>query len=251
MKVAVTGGAGVVGAPLCRDLARDHAVVSIDLRDADVIADVQDLASLRAAFAGCDAIVHLAGIARFDCTMQETLGPNLAGTMNAYEAARLAGCRRFVFAGSHHVVGMNEIERAPGLYSPGSGLVLRSDSDLRPDSLYAAWKVFGEALGRVYQERHGLLVACIRIGTMHAANDPRDRSVLQTSGFLGLTDADKFRRYAATWMSHRDFADLVRAILASAVPFAVVYGVSDNATRFYDLEAGRSLFGFWPKDGVR
>ena len=35
---------------------------------------------------------------------------------------------------------------------------------------------------------------------------PSVLSVLETSGFLGLTDADKFRRYAATWISHRDFA---------------------------------------------
>lgn len=250
MKIAVPGGAGVIGAALCRDLARDHTVVSIDLHNADTIADVQDFGALRAAFEGCEAVIHLAGIAKFNCTREETLGPNLAGTMNTYEAARHAGCRRFIFASSHHVVGMNEIERAPALYSPRSGLVLRSDAELRPDSLYAAWKVFGEALGRVYQERHGLLVACIRIGTMNAANDPRDESVLKTSDFLGLTDSDKFQRYAATWMSHRDFADLIRAILPSPVPYAIVYGVSGNATRFYDLEAGRSLFGFWPKDGI-
>jgi hypothetical protein len=27
--------------------------------------------------------------------------------------------------------------------------------------------------------------------------------------------------------------------------------VGDNATRFWDLEPGRALFGFWPLDGVR
>ena len=35
------------------------------------------------------------------------------------------------------------------------------------------------------------------------------------------------------------------------VPFGIVYGVSDNATRFWSLEAGRALYGFWPVDGVR
>jgi len=52
-------------------------------------------------------------------------------------------------------------------------------------------------------------------------------------------------------MSQRDFADLTRAVFAHRVPFAIVYGVSDNATRFWDLEAGRTLFGFWPRDGAR
>ena len=52
-------------------------------------------------------------------------------------------------------------------------------------------------------------------------------------------------------MSQADFARLVRAILKSDVRFGIVYGVSDNATRFWDLEAGRALYGFWPQDGVR
>jgi hypothetical protein len=52
-------------------------------------------------------------------------------------------------------------------------------------------------------------------------------------------------------MSQRDFARLIRAILARDVTFAIVYGVGDNATRFWDLESGRAIYGFWPLDGVR
>ena len=43
---------------------------------------------------------------------------------------------------------------------------------------------------------------------------------------------------------------LVRAILSRDVPFAIVYGVGDNRTRFWDLEPGRAIYGFWPEDGV-
>jgi len=75
--------------------------------------------------------------------------------------------------------------------------------------------------------------------------------VRDSSRWLNLTEEQKFERYAATWMSHRDFARLVHAILASEVRFAVVYGVGDNATRFWDLEPGRAIYGFWPLDGVR
>jgi hypothetical protein len=49
-------------------------------------------------------------------------------------------------------------------------------------------------------------------------------------------------------MSQRDFARLVRAVIARDVPYAVVYGVGDNPTRFWDLEPGRAIFGFWPQD---
>jgi nucleoside-diphosphate-sugar epimerase len=251
VKIAVTGAAGVVGSALAADLRRDHCVVAIDRRGTDVPVDVEDLPALERAFAGCDAVVHLAGIAKFDCTWEETIGPNITGTYNAFEAARRAGCRTVIFASSHHVVGMYEIEGAPRIYEAPSGLLVGTDAELRPDSLYAAWKAFGEALARVYSERHGMQTACIRIGTIIAADDPKHESVRETSGFLGLSDHDKFRRYAATWMSQRDFAGLTRAILASSVPFGIVYGVSDNRARFWDLERGRALYGFWPVDGVK
>ena len=251
MKLAVTGAAGIIGSVLCENLRCDHEVVGIDLHSADVVVDIQNLAALEHAVAGCEAVVHLAGIAKFDCTWEETVGPNITGTFNAYEAARRAGCRRFIFASSHHVVGMYEIDDAPTIYRAASGAVIGSDCELRPDSLYAAWKVFGEAVGRVYSERHALRVACIRIGTINKADDPRHESVRETSGFLGISDEDKFRRYAATWMSHRDFARLVRAVLISDVDFGIVYGVGDNSTRFWSLEPGRALYGFWPIDGVK
>jgi nucleoside-diphosphate-sugar epimerase len=226
-------------------------VVAIDLSGTEITIDVQDIDVLTRAFEGCDAVVHLAGVAKFDCTWAETVGPNISGTYNAFEAARQAGCERVIFASSHHVVGMHEIDAAPQLYRAASGSVLGADAELRPDSLYAAWKVFGEALGRVYSERHKMKVACIRIGTMNSADDPRDEGVAHTSDFLGIASEDKFRRYAATWMSQRDFAGLVRAILVSDVPYGIVYGVSDNSTRFWSLEPGRALYGFWPMDGVR
>jgi hypothetical protein len=93
-------------------------------------------------------------------------------------------------------------------------------------------------------------VTCVRIGSITQADDPRDPSVAKSSGWLPLTTEQKFKRYAATWMSQADFARLVRCIIAKDVPYAIVYGVSDNATRFWDLEPGRAIFGFWPQDGV-
>ncbi len=67
-----------------------------------------------------------------------------------------------------------------------------------------------------------------RISSIMPHDDPRDPSVAQSSGRLPLTDEQKFARYAATWMSQRDFARLVRAIIARDVPYAVVYGVGDT-----------------------
>jgi NAD+ dependent glucose-6-phosphate dehydrogenase len=250
-RIGVTGSAGTIGAPLCADLARDHELVRIDLHDADVVADVQDMAALERAFAGCDTVIHLAGVVSVEASWEDVAGPNIAGTYGAFEAARRAGVKRVIFASSNHAVGMHEVENVPAIYQPGFGLVVRTETPYRPDSLYGVWKAFGETLGRYYSDNHGLQVTCVRIGSITKADDPCDPSVRESSGWLALTDEQKLARYAATWMSQRDFARLVRAILARDVPYAVVYGVGDNATRFWDLEPGRAIFGFWPQDGVK
>ncbi len=176
-KIAVTGSAGTIGVPLCADLARDHEVVRIDLRDADVIADVRDLGALTKAFAGCETVVHLAGFPSLESPWEDVHETDIGGTYNAFEAARRAGCKRLIFASSNHAVGRYEVENLPAIYEPGFGLVVRTDAEYRPDSLYGVWKVFGEALGRYYSDAFGLQVTCVRIGSMTKADDPRDESV--------------------------------------------------------------------------
>lgn len=250
-KIAVTGSNGTIGKRLCADLARDNDVRRIDLRDADVNADVRDFDAMLAALEGCESVVHLAGVVAVDADWDSVYSVNIGGTYNVYEAARRNGAKRIIFASSNHCIGMNEAENAPAIYEPGFGIVFGVDAPYRPDGLYGVWKAFGETLGRYYSDAFGMQVACVRIGSITEADDPRDESVRRSSGWLGLTDEQKFKRYAATWMSQRDFARLVRAILSHDVPYAVVYGVGDNATRFWDLEPGRALYGFWPLDGVK
>ncbi|MDQ6931088.1 MAG: NAD(P)-dependent oxidoreductase [Candidatus Eremiobacteraeota bacterium] len=250
-KIAVTGSGGTIGSQLCADLERDHQLVRVDLANADVNADVRDLEAMRKALRGCETVVHLAGAVAVDAAWEDVYGTNIGGTYNVYEAARENGLRRIIFASSNHAVGMNEVQNAPRIYEPGFGRVVGVDDPYRPDGLYGVWKAFGEVLGRLYSDKYGLQVSCIRIGSITREDDPKDESVRNSSDWLNLTDEEKFKRYAATWMSHRDFASLVRAILARDVPFAVVYGVGDNATRFWDLEPGRAIYGFWPKDGVQ
>jgi nucleoside-diphosphate-sugar epimerase len=250
-KIAVTGSQGLIGSRLCADLSADFGIVRIDLQGADINADVRDLAAMESALAGCETVIHLAGAVAVDASWEDVYGTNIGGTYNVYEAARRNGLRRIIFASSNHAVGMNEVDHAPHIYEPRFGRVIGVNDAYRPDGLYGVWKAFGETLGRYYSDKFGMQVACVRIGSITKADNPKDPSVRDSSDWLNLTDEQKFARYAATWMSHRDFARLVRAILASHVPFAIVYGVGDNATRFWDLEPGRAIYGFWPQDGVR
>ena len=250
-KLAVTGANGTIGSRLCDDLANDFEIVRIDLKNADINADVRDRNAMIKALQGCWGVIHLAGVVAVDASWDDVYGTNIGGTYNVYEAARINKLKHIIFASSNHAVGMYEVEHAPVIYEPGYGHVIGTQIPFRPDGLYGVWKAFGEVLGRYYSDKFGINVACVRIGSITKEDDPRDESVRNSSGWLNLTDEQKFKRYAATWMSQRDFGRLVRAILALEVPFAVVYGVGDNATRFWDLEPGRAIYGFWPLDGTR
>ncbi len=55
----------------------------------------------------------------------------------------------------------------------------------------------------------------------------------------------------AVWLSKRDCAELIAACLDSEdVTWAVVYGVSANPGRFWDLEHARELLGWEPQDAA-
>jgi nucleoside-diphosphate-sugar epimerase len=248
MKIAITGAAGVIGSRLAAELAHDHEIVRLDIAGDTQHVDVRDLDTLTAAFAGCETVVHLAGHPHVDTSWDDIYDVNIRGTYNAYEAAHRAKVKRVIFASSNHAVGMIEEHHLPAIYEPAAGIVVGIDAEIQPDSYYGVSKVFGEALGRYYSDKFGLQVACVRIGSITAPDDPAHASVANSSFWLPLDVPQKYKRYAATWMSQADFARLVRCIIARDVPFAIVYGVSDNPTRFWDLEPGRAIYGFWPQD---
>jgi NAD+ dependent glucose-6-phosphate dehydrogenase len=263
MKIAVTGAAGHIGTQLCMDLAKDHEVVQIDVRGVDKPVDVLDLDALRRALEGAHTLVHLARLGRLRGTAKATwedFEANLAGAYNGFEAARSSGCEQVIFASSNHAVGMYEQDGAPAIYEARNGTLLRADTPFRADGLYGVWKAFGEVLGRYYCDEFGLKVACLRIGNVQKdgakgaqelVDDAKERSKTTGSNWSALDESKARKRMASIYMSHRDLARLVRAIVASDVPYGVVYGVSDNATRFWDLEVGRALYGFWPIDGIK
>jgi nucleoside-diphosphate-sugar epimerase len=253
-RVLVTGSSGLIGRIVKEHLARDYALSYLD-RDpsarASHVGDIRHLDSIRPAFAGIDAVVHLAAASSVDSSWDDVLGDNITGTYNVFEAARLHGVRRVVFASSNHVVGMYEADGAPAIYDLADLRSVDTSSPIRPDSLYGASKAFGEALGRLYADRYGLDVVCLRIGTVREDDDPaRAEAGRPFSTLQVLTTEQSRHRLRATWLSHRDCAQLIRRALEAPVHWAVVYGVSDNPRRMWDIQGARDQLGFEPEDAA-
>lgn len=112
-RVAVTGATGFVGRATCERLASGWDVVAISRQEGAGTArvlDLDDVEGLRTAFAGCEAVVHLA--ARVHVMHERSADPlaefrrvNVSGTECVYRAAAAAGVHRFVFLSSVKVNG--------------------------------------------------------------------------------------------------------------------------------------------------
>lgn len=254
MKVVLTGAAGVIGQAVREHLGKRYEFVSITRRAADfpsVIADIRDFDTIRPAFDGAGAVVHLAASIDVTSPWEAVLNDNLIGTYNVYEAARQAGLTAIVFASSNHTIGGYEIDGAPRIYALDDPRVYDHHAEIRPDSLYGVSKVYGEALGRYFHETYGLRVYNLRIGSVRADDDPIAPGVAQSSGWLDLSETQKFERLRSTWLSQRDCAELIGCCLeATTVPWATVYGISDNPRQFWDLGHARRLLGYAPRDSA-
>lgn len=253
-RVLVTGGDGIIGSVVRRTLADAYELSFLTLRPASFashVGNITRLASIRPAFRGVDAVVHLAGASSVDSPWEQVLANNVVGTYNVFEAARQAGVKRVVYASSNHTIGMYEVEGAPGIYDLDDERAFNVSVPVRPDSLYGVSKVFGEALGRLYADRHQMDVICLRIGAVRESDDPTKAEAGRPfEPFPVLTTDQSRQRLRAVWLSHRDCAQLIQRALEAPVHWAVVYGVSNNPRRFWDLGAARDLLGYEPLDSA-
>lgn len=254
-KVLITGAGGVIG-----EAARDHLADRFDLvylthrpqAFPSHVADIADLDAIRPAFAGIDAVVHLAASPAVETPWDDILPNNIVGTRNVYEAAREAGVRRVVFASSNHTIGMNEIDNAPDLYELDDPRVWDEFAEPRPDSYYGVSKIFGEAVGRMYHDLHGIEVVNLRIGTVRADDDPASQKTLSSipAPLAHLTMDERRKRSRSTWLSRRDCAELIARALEADTDWAIVYGISDNPRQFWSLRSAREILGYEPRDAA-
>ncbi|GAB3979221.1 NAD-dependent epimerase/dehydratase family protein [Plantactinospora veratri] len=215
----MTGASGSIGRMLRQRLGQ-HELRLTDVRAGEGVEalDVTDADAVDRACRGVDAVVHLGGISG-EGPFEEVLAVNVRGTERILQAAHRNGVPRVVLASSNHAVGLYERSDA----GPDG---LPDDVPPRPDSYYGWSKAAMEALGRLYHDRHGMHVVCLRIGScVERPADPRDLSV---------------------WLSPDDVARLVEASI-TATGARLVWGVSANTRRWWSTAGGRAI-GYIPRD---
>jgi uronate dehydrogenase len=222
-RIVFTGASGGIGtmtrpllAKLYPGLVLSDRVKPKDLQPGEtfVAADLTKPEEVAAAVKGAHSIIHLGGHS-VEGTWDQILQANIIGCYNVFEAAREAGVKRVIFASSNHAVGFYPRKRK-----------IRTDVTVRPDSRYGVSKAFGEALGALYADKHGIAVTCLRIGNV----GPKPLDV----------------RRLSIWISPEDIVQLFRIGLEHPdIRFDILYGASDNEASWWDNSRARQL-GYRP-----
>lgn len=168
MKVVITGGAGFIGANLCR-AALAHAEIdeivvlddystgsrsNVDGLDVQVVeGSILDTEALAACVRGASAIVHLAARPSVPRSIVDPVAShdvNATGTLRVLEAARAEGDVHVVVASSSSVYGANPV------------LPKHEALATLPRSPYAASKLATESYALAWQDSYGLPVLAFR-----------------------------------------------------------------------------------------
>jgi nucleoside-diphosphate-sugar epimerase len=184
----VTGGAGFIGSHLAEELERRGERVRVadslitghrrnlaHLRTVEFVeGDLADLDVARTAVDGVDYVLHQAAIPSVPRSVTDPITSNRANidaTLNVLVAARDAGVRRVVYAGSSSA------------YGDTPTLPKREDMPTDPLSPYALQKLVGEQYLRLFTRLYGLETVTIRYFNVFG---PRQDPSSAYSGVISL-----------------------------------------------------------------
>jgi uronate dehydrogenase len=227
-KVALSGASGAIGRVLrpkllergvaLRSAGGSKALQPLSAAEEVMHGDLREPAVVDRLLQGVDVLIHMAGTS-VERPLPEISENNLRGLYEVYEGARRHGVRRVAFASSNHAFGMHSVKDR-----------LTLDAPYRADGLYGLSKVWGEAMARMYFDKHGIEGISLRIGS-------------------ALERPTQFR-HLSTWLGHDDMVHLImRCIEAPAIGYMAVWGVSANTRSYWD-QAGSEKLGYQPRQNA-
>lgn len=232
-KILITGGCGKIGSYFAKYAADKYHVRVVDkvawdakeqgsLPAESIVIDLQDIAACRKACEDIDMVIHLAADANPEADFYDSLlSNNILATHNMFRAARDAGCKRFIFASSAHVVS-----------AYAADIQIHSEMIVKPKNIYGATKCFGEALGAYFAYTEGLPTIVLRIGAYTFPEEYANFGIEEIDAFL---DPDDFNHL------------LIRCLETPGIKFAIAHAISNNRYKRLDLSETRQLFGYQPK----
>jgi nucleoside-diphosphate-sugar epimerase len=241
-KLVCTGGSGRLGryvVSVLRDVCRLTVLDAEPPSESDpfVKADVTDVAALRRAFTGQDAVVHLAAIPNPRTAPPEvTFRTNVEGTFAVLQAAEEAGVRRVVVASSDSVVGFH--------YNPPDWkpqyLPIDERHPLRPTEFYSLSKQVTETICQSYANRGRLEIVVIR--PTHIVFPPEHPE-------LAARGSDLMNYHLWTYVAPEDVARAFQLALALPAVRCETFFISaaDGLNTRPTLELVRERYGFMPE----
>ncbi|MFD9359176.1 NAD-dependent epimerase/dehydratase family protein [Streptomyces sp. NPDC060031] len=252
MNVVVTGGAGFIGANLCRELTSHPSigrVVALDdlstgtaanLAGTDVElveGSILDRDLLEGMVAGADAVVHLAARPSVPRSLADPFAShevNATGTMRVLEA-----CRR----GNTHLVAAS----SSSVYGSVADLPKHEDLPTRPLSPYAASKLATEAYALAYGSAFGLPALALRFFNVYGPLQPAGHAyaavvpafidaALRGQPLTVFGDGHQTRDFTYVGTVARVLADAVLRKVTSTSPVNLAFG-----TRISVLELAHHL----------
>ncbi len=247
MKVLITGACGFIGRNLIAELEPHHELRLVDSvapADATVFAggrerraaplvtrwpfvnaDIGDLAALRQACEGIDAVIHLAADPTgYADRGKEIMQVNVVGTYVVLDAARQAGVKRVLCASSINAFG-TFYWRLSGKPAPYTSMPLDESFDTVPEDPYSLSKRCNEETCAAFTRAYGLTTAAFRFAGVLAAEryETLRRELQPTAAWSD----DLYQ-----WVHVTDLVrGLRRAVESPALPVQGVYTLAAGDTR--------------------
>ena len=221
MKILITGGKGMLGRTLQKELS-EHEIVVADLPEWDITDDTGFVAKV------CEAkpelIVHCAAMTKVDdCEAKRDLAFKLneEGSRNVALAAKACGAR--LFAISTDYVFSGEPPREPWAWS---------ETDIpRPRTVYGASKFAGEQMIQMILPE----AVIIRIAWLYGAGGP---SFVHTMAKLGAQEGAPLKvvnDQRGNPTSTKTVADVIKFLMTKPDVSGIVHGTCEDQCTWYDF----------------